>query len=217
MITAVLARNEASKYLDRVIRHHRQFGRVLVLDDDSTDDTIAVAESAGAEVRSRQAKGGMWGRESSARQELWEWGAGEDEWMFIADADHIIADPRPLCTSWEVNTWSFALLDLWDRPDQHRVDGYWQGYQLHRPWLFAPSRVPQGWVPEWGSRGIHCGHAPLNWSQVAIVGQAPEPWHIDHYGWLSPEHRRQKYRRYRKTWEQLSDFERGHVQSILDT
>lgn len=218
MITAVLARNEADKYLDRVVRHHLRFGPVLVLDDHSDDGTAVVAEAAGAIVRQRTTGIPMWGQESTARQELWEWAAGEakDGWVLIADADQLLmGDPRPLCTSWNVNTWAMPLYDCWDSETTFRADGFWAGYRQARAWLFRPADVPPDWTPQWGDRGIHSGHAPANWPMLA--GIAPPDIYWLHLGWMDPAQRRVKYERYRNVWSQLSPVERAHATSILES
>jgi glycosyltransferase involved in cell wall biosynthesis len=217
MITAIVARNEADRYLDRVVRHHRQFGRVLVLDDHSTDDTAGVAERAGATVRRRVSGQPMWGHEAPVRQELWDWAASEAEsdWVLICDADQLLmGDPRPLCTSWQVNTWCFKLYDCWDDEATHRADGYWRGFEYPRAWLFKPSAQPDDWTAEWGTRGIHVGHCPSNW--VMVAGVAPDDIYWLHLGYLDADDRRAKYRQYRATWDHLSAFERAHAQSIVE-
>lgn len=219
LVTAILARNEADRYLQRVIQDCQRFSdEILVLDDNSTDDTAEVARQAGATVRTRSPGLPMWGNESGARRELWEWGAEVcgDGWLYVSDADHLmVGDLRPLCSSWNVNTWCFPLYDLWDTEDQHRSDGFWQGYRQARPWSFRPSFHPPDWEAEWPERGIHTGHCPSNW--VPLAATAPANYHIAHLGWMNPVHRREKHRRYREQWAQLTPFEREHVHSILET
>lgn len=218
LVTAILARNEADRYLQRVIQDCQRFSdEILVLDDNSTDDTAEVARQAGATVRSRSPGLPMWGNESGARRELWEWGAEVcgDGWLYISDADHLmVGDLRPLCSSWNVNTWCFKLYDLWDDETTHRADGFWTGFHQPRPWLFRPSFQPDGLVAEWGTRGIHVGHAPCNFVPLAAV--APESYFISHLGWLRESDRREKHQRYVGQWDQMTEYERAHVSSILE-
>jgi glycosyltransferase involved in cell wall biosynthesis len=217
LITAILARNEADAYLERVVAHHAAFSRVLVLDDHSTDATPVVAERAGATVRSRGGDGPMWGNEAGARQELWDWATEEagKGWVLIADADQILmGDIPPLCTTWQANTWCMPLYDCWDSETSYRADGYWQGYRHARPWLFRPSAVPEGWEASWTTRGIHSGHCPSNWPMRASL--APSDVYWLHFGWTKPEVRTAKLARYTATWDQLTVFEREHVRSITE-
>ena len=99
LVTALLAKNEAGKYLERVLRRCHEFSdEVLVLDDGSTDETVAIARKLGCGVKLRQ-ETGMWGNEAPARAELWDWGAevAGDGWLLICDADMLlVGDPRPL-------------------------------------------------------------------------------------------------------------------------
>ena len=54
LVSALLCKNEADRYLGRVIRRCQEFSdKVVVLDDRSTDATAQVAKDLGAEVRGR--------------------------------------------------------------------------------------------------------------------------------------------------------------------
>ena len=213
-IAAILAKDEADRYLRQTIESLKPLcDKVLLLDDGSTDRTREMAWDLGCDVRER-GKEAMWGNESPARQELWEWGSKEagDGWLYIADADHEThADPitwRVMLSSWTVNAWALPLLDLWDSPKTYRVDGFWQGYKYPRPWLFKPSAV-EG---IWSERGIHCGHSPQgNW----VVGQAPESCWIGHAGWLDAKDRATKHLRYSQKADILSEYELAHLNSAL--
>lgn len=219
MITvAILARNEAKRDLSAVLANAVSFAdQILLLDDASVDATPEIAKAAGAKVRTRKSPKGMWGKESGARRELWEWGAGaaKDGWLLIQDADQIlVGDPRPLARSWDVNTWCFALYDLWSET-HYREDQFWQGHRHPRPWMFAPKRVPTGWVAQWPDRGIHPGHAPMNFPMVVGVAP-PDLAHWRHRAYIDPLRRQLKAAQYRSQWDQLTPFERAHVQSITD-
>ena len=215
-VAAILARNEADRYLKETIESLQPLcDKILVLDDGSTDSTIALSRSLGCEVRSREALQPMWGQESTARQQLWAWGSEEagDGWLYISDSDHVTqcdpSDWRQMLTSWNVNAWAFPLLDLWDSPTTFRVDGFWQGYKTARPWLFKPSvSGPQSW----SDRGIHTGHCPqADW----LVGLA-ERARILHLGWMKESDRKEKYLRYAEVGDSLSPWEKSHLQTVLE-
>ncbi len=216
IVSCILARNEADRDLPAVLENAATFAdRILVLDDSSTDDTVAVSKRHGATVRTRKSDG-MWGREAPARKELWDWGAkvAKDGWLLIQDADMLLrGDPRPLTKTWTYNAWSFVLYDLWGE-GVYREGDFWQGHLHPRPWLFCPSRVPEGWVAEWPARGIHVGHAPLNYPLVSGVIQ-PEVLHWEHRAYVSPLRRQAKAMQYRSQSHQLTPFEAQHVDSIL--
>lgn len=217
MIGALLVKDEADRYLAATIRSMQPVcEKILVLDDGSTDDTVALAESMGCEVR-RRVETGMWGNETPARAELWDWGAQEagNGWLYISDADHELVGDRDhirrLAESWEVNCWGFRLYDCWDSPQTHRVDGQWAAYQVARPWMFRP--VSCG-TPQWGSRGLHAGHAPCNYDYR--LGLAPSGVWIRHLGWMSAVDREAKVARYTAAAEHLRPDELAHLHSVSD-
>jgi glycosyltransferase involved in cell wall biosynthesis len=219
LVTAMLVRNEGApdRYLRRVLARCAEFSdQILVLDDGSTDDTAEIASGCPKTlVKRRSSHDPAWGAEHSARAELWERGAklAKDGWMLVADADMLLqGDPRPYCYSWELNAWAWPLLDLWDSETTFRVDGPWAGGpSLPRPWLFRPSALQS--APEWPTRGIHPGHAPLNFP--LRCGVAPDlRWH--HLAYLRKEHRERKLEQYMGVRDQLSPAELAHAASIND-
>lgn len=220
LVTAILAKDEAQKYLRPVLARCLQFSdSVLLLDDRSTDDTPKIAAEMGCQVRGRSVlKDPAWGHESAARQELWNWAAeeAEDGWVLICDADMILeGNPRDLIDTWEVGVWAFVLWDCWDGEHQARVDGPWQyGPLTPRPWLFRPSVCVQG-APQWTTRGLHCGHAPLNIG--GVVGVAPpEQYYWRHLAYTKKDDRVRKHAQYLANAPLLTEFERMHAASIND-
>ena len=210
LTAAIVARNEADRYLARVIARCQTFAdQILLLDDHSTDSTPKLAKDMGCQVRSRSGDL-LWGNESPARAELWNWAHEEagDGWVLICDADQLLeGDPRPYCQSWDVNAWAFPLFDCWDSETQFRADGYWQGYQYARPWLFCPSRIGR-WEVE--SRALHAGHCPPN-TQL-VVGVADLHWL--HLAYCDPGHRAEKRARYLAKRHLLNPHEIAHAESI---
>jgi hypothetical protein len=221
LVTAILARDEAGpdRYLTRVLTRALEFSdTVVLLDDGSTDRTAEYAVNLGAKVRVRKSDSPAWGNESSARKELWdyacEYAPGPDDWVFVVDADHeVVGDVRSLCLSRETNAWEFILFDCWSERE-YRSDGFWQAHTLPRPWLFAVNRTYPGYVPEWSTRQIHTGHAPVNWPYVPAIAP-PDEFHILHWGWSKPEHRAAKHAAYLNQSHQLSAHELSHAQSII--
>lgn len=222
LVSAILARNEAApdRYFARVIQHCQAFSDiVLVLDDASTDDTAQVAADLGCTVYTRARAGGFWGEnETQPRRELWESAAklAEDGWILICDADMLLqGDVRALCESWDAAAWAFPLVDLWDSEETFRIDGPWGfGPRTPRPWLFRPSalREPAQW-PE--NRGIHTGHAPINFGNAGPTFVAPADVYWKHLSYLKREHRLHKHAQYVSVAD-LTPFERAHAESIVD-
>jgi glycosyltransferase involved in cell wall biosynthesis len=220
LVTAMLTRNEAApdRYLRRVLARCREFSDdIVVLDDGSTDDTPKIAAGFGALVVPRIGDEAAWGHEAPARAALWEHAArraGPDGWVLVCDADMLLeGDPRPLTLSWAVSAWAWTLRDCWDDEAMFRVDGAWgAGPVVPRPWLFRPSALTEPAL--WPARGVHCGHAPVNFP--ASCGIAPASLYWRHLGWLNREHRVRKAAQYAAVAGQLTEFERAHAASILD-
>lgn len=222
LYTATLARNEAGsdRYLKRVLERCKEFSDgVLVLDDRSSDHTVAKARKHGAIVRIRkELDSRMWGNEASARKELWEfaleYATEPDDWVLICDADmELRGDVRSLCQSEEVNAWAFVLYDLWSERE-YREDGFWRGHLNPRPWLFAPHRAANTHRPEWPARGLHTGHYPPNMPLICGIAPQNEYFWL-HYAYASPKLRAEKYKQYLAKEHLLTPHEVAHARSII--
>jgi hypothetical protein len=220
LVTAILCRNEAGKYLERVIRRCADFSdEICLLDDGSTDGSDRLAWRLGCGVKRRK-EPGMWGNESPARAELWDWASriAEDGWVLICDADMLLhGDPRPLTYSTTVNSWAWPLWDCWNAERYFRCDGYWQGHLHPRIWMVKPSALKD--IPKWPERGLHTGHFPTNFPYV--VGNPNRDLAKPDLAWLhlayvDPEHRRLKLEQYLAKAEQLTPFELDHARSVGD-
>lgn len=226
LVTAILAKNEAARYLQRVLDRCISFSdTVLVLDDRSTDETPKLAQSMGCEVRGRSVlKGDAWGNEAPARQELWDWAirSAHDGWVLFCDADMLLhGDPRPLLWTTEVNAWAFILYDVWDPAERvFRADEYWRGHTIPRPWMIRPEptwseiRPSTEGFPKWG-RGIHSGHIHPAFPVHAAVAD-PARYYWLHLAYASPEGRKAKAQQYASVRQHLTPFEAAHAASILD-
>ena len=219
LVTAMLVRNEADRFLRQVLQNAKACAdQVLVLDDNSEDDTVAVARECGAITVSRETSTPAWGNESAARQELWDLAVDAAQvcraWVLFQDADMILsADPRPLTATNALNSWLWPLYDMWS-PTEYRADGYWRAHEFARPWMVNPFHVPAGWKPEWSPRGIHCGHLPSNWVMWGAI--APPQYYWKHLAYSSPEAREHKHTQYLSQRDQLTPDELAHARSILD-
>lgn len=219
LITALLVRNEADRYLRRVLERSSEFSdAILVLDDGSTDDSVELAKSFLKATVKRRQSDGFWGKdETPARAELWERAVklAQGGWILFCDADQLlVGDPRPYCYSWEVGIWAFPLADCWDSEDQMRVDGPWQyGPQTPRPWLINTKPFGPDFKPQWERHGLHVGHIPSNAILPGAV--APTLW-WRHLSYLDRNDRLSKHKKYLEASQHLTEFERAHAASIAD-
>jgi hypothetical protein len=216
LVTALMVRNEADKYLERVLRRCLEFSdEVILVDDSSTDGSDRMAWRLGCSVV-RRSKAGMWGNEAPARAELWGLAAkaAGDGWVLICDADMVLyGDPRPLTLTTQFNSWAWVLYDMWSTDGHYRCDGFWQGHLHPRPWMFKPSALLD--PPIWPTRGIHCGHAPENFPlHTGILDNSEYYW--IHLPYSTPQSRQRKHAQYMEQAHQLTGFERAHADSILD-
>lgn len=219
LVSGILARNEADKDLERVLRSCLSYSSIVcVLDDHSSDATPKIARSLGCQVRGRSIlRPNAWGAESLARAELWQWCAevAGDGWVLFCDADQIlVGDPRPYTNSWDSNTVCLPLYDLWDSEETFRADTYWGAYQIARPWMVRPKFVPDGWTAQWNRDGLHVGHLPSNWPFINPI--VADDLYFKHYAYLTPERRQAKHAQYLGQRDKLSPQEIAHVESILD-
>lgn len=218
LITAMMARNEASSWLARVLERCWDFSDdIVLLDDNSEDETGTVAAAMGCKVYTADRGAPAWGNETPMRKVLWEAAArhAKDGWILFCDADMLLSgDPRPYTHSLSVNAWSFVLYDLWGSEDHYRADTYWKGHTTPRPWLFKPSAVPEGWQPQWGTAGIHSGHAPPNFP---YAGGVASDLYWAHLAYLTEEQRQAKYEQYMSVKDQLTPDQLAHAESIVDS
>lgn len=196
IVGALICRNEADRYLERVLINAGQFcDHIVAIDDGSTDATPRVLDYHGVETL-ESSSCGFWGHDEMApRRALWDFARAVDPdgWIYVFDADHELVDLTPadfklLCRSDLVNAWAFRLYDVWNNESTMRHDEFWRAHLHPRPWLFRALEGP------WSDpRGIHTGHAPLrDW----VVGEAPGA--IRHLGYLTEENRKLKAEKYLK-------------------
>lgn len=220
LLTVSVVKNEADKFLPSALECWGDFSdHVLILDDNSKDNTAAICKEAGAEVIKNKNKKHTWGNETPLRAKLWDAALARTnpgDWIFILDADMIPAkDPRHLLQE-HVDSVAFVLYDLWteysDGLLMYRSDHFWQGHLHPRIWLVRHPE-PQEW--QWSGRGIHSGHLPLNLGFDNTIF-APLDYGLFHYAYINPQLRNQKFQQYSSVKRQLNDFEIAHAASIGD-
>ena len=215
LLVAALVRNEAGRFLPSALAAWQDFADdVLILDDNSTDNTRELARSFGCIVHKRDSEP-MWGRESLARQQLFDLACQHTQpgdYVFVLDADMTPArNPRSMMLN-QPGAVAFRLFDMWS-PRMYRDDAYWNAHNHPRIWMF---RRPERSDWTWNDRGIHCGHLPSNFTIDRQSAVAPWDMGILHFAYSDPELRAAKYAQYASQFHQLGPHEQRHAESIMD-
>lgn len=215
---AMLVRNEAERYLERVLRHAaRYIDRAVILDDASEDSTPDVCREAlkGIPLTLVSNREPSFHHEAALRQQLWELALSTSpDWILILDADEIfeeraVSELRRLAADSEVEVYYFRLFDLWDE-NHYREDAWWRAHFFYRP--FMVRHVP-GFPYRWLETPQHCGRFPCN---ITELKGATSSLRVKHLGWMRPEDRLAKYYRYKKLDPHAKYGVREQYLSILD-
>lgn len=215
---AMLVRNEAGRYLERVLKHAaRYIDQAVILDDASEDNTVEVCRQALQDIPLviHSNKEPHFHNEIVLRKQLWELAAGLDpDWILILDADEIFEERAPdalkeLAQRTDVYYYAFRLYDMWDE-QFYREDTYWSAHKWYRPFMV---RYIPGFAYTWKETPLHCGRFPVNID--AFKGEKSE-LRIKHLGWMKPEDRLKKYYRYKELDPDSKYGVAGQYQSILD-
>lgn len=214
LCVALLVKDEVSRFLLSWLEAVTDFADVTVaLDDNSTDDTPTILKDCKEVHYYRYGNESAWGAEAPARRVLLELAQQEKtDWILVLDADMIpLRDPRPFLV-YNGDAVAFTLYDLWSE-DAYRDDGFWKAHEHHRIWMAKTSSLPQ--PPIWSSRGIHCGHLPLNFEPQRVIF-APEDYALLHYAYVDDSLRKQKHSQYVAQFGKMTATEIAHAESILD-
>ena len=215
---AMLVRNEAGRYMDRVLEDAaRYIDNAVILDDASEDDTVEKCRSflSGIPLTLITNKEPLFSNEINLRKQLWNMAIEtEPDWILILDADEIFEATAPqilrsLAQRQGVDYYAFRLYDMWDE-NFYREDDYWCAHKWYRPFMV---RYRRGYNYLWKETPQHCGRFPYNLQKLT---GATSNLRIKHLGWLKPEDRLQKYYRYKKLDPESVFGIEEQYQSILD-
>jgi glycosyltransferase involved in cell wall biosynthesis len=194
----MLVRNEEHRWLDLVLQQMLQIcDRVVVLDDDSTDNTAQICMDYGCEVYTSQSS--RWGvNEREARMDLFEktiTKVEHGEWILCLDADELFVNSHIPYIEYlfnslsnDINGIAFRLYDMWSET-HYREDQHWQAHRYYWPMAIRyHNQFPYHWL----DKKLHCGRFPANASAKCLPTMIP----IKHMGWSREEDRLKKYARY---------------------
>ncbi|MGB9791644.1 MAG: glycosyltransferase [Thermacetogeniaceae bacterium] len=214
----MLVRNEADRYLRRVLEHARRYiDDAVILDDASTDGTVEVCREAlrGVPLTIVSNKEPMFHNEVALRKQLWELVVStKPQWILILDADEMfeeraVSEIRRLLADASFDVLAFRLYDMWDEHN-YRDDEFWRAHLSYRPFIV---RYIPGFCYEWRETPVHCGRFPKN---ITELRAATSELRVKHLGWIKPSDRLAKYRRYKEADPFGRYGSREQYLSILD-
>ena len=93
MLEAYILCNNEEKLMPYIMRHYTQFAKVIILESNSTDRTVEIAHSMGAEIWSYDVKDEIDDRWfTDLKNNCWK--ESKADWVMIADADEFIYHPE---------------------------------------------------------------------------------------------------------------------------
>ena len=215
----MIVRNEAGRYLRRVLDKARLYiDEAVIIDDASTDGTAAVCEQALQGIPLHLVKNSVskFGNEVALRKQQWEETIQTNpDWIINLDADemfenkfkhevkNLIADPA-------ADAYFFRLYDFWSET-HYRSDRYWCAHHYYK-WLFLLRYKPQPIPFRWAETAQHCGRFPI----LQFQSPRKSSLRIKHYGWAASEDRQAKYDRYKKFDPDAKFGWKEQYESILD-
>ena len=221
IIGHLVIKDEADRYLERVLRWHSDVcDELFVYDDGSTDDSVAVASQYATVVSAGSSQ--FMSHEGACRQAAWDSmaavmrpSAGSD-WILCLDADEFtvsksetkreglerLADGAGTANSVDLRI--DEIFDVVAGVPMRRLDGFWGG--IHAPRFvrfleggrFTHKEMGGGSIPAYGTPGLDATGDTLG---------------ILHYGYATAADRVAKHGRYSSKTN--NGHNKAHVASIL--
>jgi O-methyltransferase len=207
---AMRIKNESSFIHEALTQALRLCRRVLVFDDHSTDNTVAICESFGDAVTVfRSPFEGL----DEARDKnflLGKIAELDPEFVFWIDGDEVLEYDGPeqiyaaVAAAPRAAAWYLRIAYLWDHPEQVRVDGLFGNFRRLSLFRFRGQPVARLKFHVTGYGGnFHCGNVPSG-----LVGEHRElTVRLKHYGCMTQAQRLAKHAFYtsRDPGNQLED------------
>lgn len=217
---SMIMKNEADRYLRRVLEDAKKYiTDAVIIDDASTDNSVAICEEILKDIPLKIVKNkeSLFSNEIVLRKQQWEETVKTNpDWIVFLDADQIFEEKfhegiHELILSPHVDAFYFRLYDFWDE-NHYREDEHWQAQNRHRIFLvrYRPD-IPYVWHHE---KAQHCGSYPTTiWKLIGGITSL----RLKHYGWAKEEDRIAKYERYRLLDPDAKYGIKEQYDSILDS
>lgn len=216
---SMIVKDEADRYLPKVLEHARKYiDAAVIIDDASTDNTVEICREILKDIPLKiiSRSDSAFAQEHKLRQQQWQETINTNpDWILVLDGDEILEDrvieelPK-LINQTDIDVYCFRLYDFWNK-DHYREDGYWQAHLHYRPFLvrYVPAinyqfmETPQ-----------HCGRLPMN---IAQLNGGMSELRVKHFGWANVRDREFKYKRYLRLDPDARYGIKEQYESILDS
>lgn len=213
-------KDEADRYLFDCLNHQLQIcDRIVVFDDQSTDESVQIATKLGCDVFIRRPnQASFMEHEGRFRQAAWNClnGIADDSWVFAFDADEFfvgksMTPKRAMdrlieeAVSLNFEGITVPVAEVFglqaDGNPMIRTDGFWRDISGLRIVKYSPGLILD--------KAMASGSTPPVSSKFSKKDTAT----ILHYGYANPEDKYIKYERYSTKTE--NGHNTAHIQSIL--
>ncbi|NPV91336.1 MAG: glycosyltransferase family 2 protein [Firmicutes bacterium] len=215
---SMIIKNEADRYLARVLDEHKHYiDEAVIIDDGSTDHSVNLCRSIlrGIPLHIVSNSVSKFSNEVELRKQQWKATVETGpQWILNLDADEVFESKfrqgvRILIEDPDADVYYFRLYDFWDE-NHYREDNYWRAHTIYRPFLL---RYRPGFVDEWNEMPLHCGRFPKN---IAMLPLKLSEFRLKHLGWIDPGDRLAKYQRYTQLDQGSFYGWKEQYESILD-
>jgi glycosyltransferase involved in cell wall biosynthesis len=195
---SMVVKNEADKFLKRILEGARKYiTDAVIIDDASTDNSVQICTEVLQGIPLKIVHNGesKFFNEITLRKQQWEETIKtHPDWIVVLDADEVFEEEiarqiENMVIDSDVDAYSFRRYDFWDE-EHYREDCFWKAHQRYETFLFR-------YKPEvqyvWKETPCHCGRIPLT---VFEFRTKQSPLRLKHYGWATLEARLAKYHRY---------------------
>lgn len=215
---SIVIRNEADRYLRRVLTQAKKYvSNVLIIDDASTDSSVALCEEilVGIPYKIIRNQVSSFSNEVELRSQQWEETIRmQPDWIMILDADELfeekaIEELPKLAKDPSKDSYFFRLYDMWSET-HYRSDDHWCAHFTYRPFMIRYDSTAQ---IRWNQKPQHCGRFPL----LQLKHPGYSPLRIQHLGWSSLHDRKEKAKRYKQMDPEGKYGSISQYVSILDS
>lgn len=193
---ALRVKNEAARIFEVILQVLHLCGRVFVLDDHSTDETVSICRSFGHRVVVFPSPFEGLDEARDKNYLLARIIEAGPEWVLWVDGDEVLERTGPeklreaASNAGRTTAYALRVAYVWDDPEHVRMDGIFGNFKRLSFFRLGGQPVNELHFPESGRGGnFHCGNVPKG-----LAGEAKDlDVRLKHFGYMSLEQRQAKY------------------------